>query len=79
MARVTVYCFFTHRYPSQEPYHWPRAATLKTIHAMRGTPIRETAREVDESEVDHGGFLNGPGNCSHAAHRQPEPNPRPKP
>lgn len=77
MARVTVYCFFTFRYPTHEPYHWPRAATLKTIHAMKGAPIRETARNVDDSELDHGGFFTGPANCSHAVHRESDP-PRPE-
>ena len=69
MATATVYCFYTYRYPGDERFHWPRAATLKTIESLDGVPLKDTALEIDPDKLDAGGFLNGPANCAHVSHR----------
>ena len=66
---TTVYCFYTSRH-TDGPFHWPRAATLKTIESLGGVPLKETALEVDVNELDAGGFLNRPAHCDHVSHKK---------
>ena len=49
--------------------HSPRAATIETIERLDGVPLRESALEVDEAEVDAHGYLRGPAHCEHPSHR----------
>lgn len=70
MGVKTVYCFYTYDCGSGRMVHSARAAILDTIERLDGVPLKETALEVDEENVDRHGFLNGPAHCDHKSHGQ---------
>lgn len=49
--------------------HSPRAATMEAIEKVDGVPLKESAIEVDEHDVDAHGYLRGPAHCDHPSHR----------
>ena len=56
MPKVTVYCFTGYDHTSGQTVSAQRMATLETIKELKGTPLMETAKEVDTSELDGNGF-----------------------
>ena len=68
MPTCTVYCFDFYDADGRL-VHSQRAATLDCIERMDGMPIKETALQVDASQVDANGFLLGRANCDHGSHR----------
>jgi hypothetical protein len=53
---VSVYYFRTYDITVGEYVQSERPATLHAIRRSRGEPIRETAVQIDESELDDEGF-----------------------
>jgi hypothetical protein len=69
MGTRKVYCFYTYDCGSGRMVHSPRAATIETIEKLDGVPVKESAIEVDEQDVDAHGYLRGPAHCEHPFHR----------
>jgi hypothetical protein len=57
MPKVTVYYFKKFDIKTGQMEHSKRPATLETITFIEGEPIKETAHEVDASELDGNGFV----------------------
>jgi len=70
MATTLVFCFYSYDPSSGDRLHSRRAAILDTIERLNGVPLRETGMEVDASELDADGFLDGPAGCDDPSHRQ---------
>jgi hypothetical protein len=71
MGTRKVYCFYIYDCGSGRMVHSPRAATIETIEKLDGVPMKESALEVAEDEVDAHGYLRGPAHCDHPSHRAP--------
>ncbi len=57
MQKTKVYYFTCFDITSGKNIRSKRPATLETITACNGEPIKETAQEVDISSLDANGFL----------------------
>lgn len=68
MGTRTVFCFYYYDRRTRARIHSPFAATIDTIEKLDGVPLKESALEVDESDVDSHGFLRGPPHCGDRAH-----------
>ena len=55
MGKITVYCFQGYSITKDEIITPKRMATLETIKMYGCTPLMDTAKEVDSSEVDENG------------------------
>lgn len=56
MPKVTVYCFTGYNIITDKTLPSKHMATLETIKGLKGSPLMETAKEVDTSELDGNGF-----------------------
>ena len=52
MSKITVYYFTGYKITPDQIIHSKRMATVETIKRFNCTPIMETAKEVDSSELD---------------------------
>lgn len=59
MNKITVFYFKCYDIQSDEMIRSKRPATLEAIKRCNGTPIQESAQEVDSSVLDSEGFLAG--------------------
>lgn len=55
MPKITVYYFTGYHIATDQIIHSQRMATLETIKRFNCTPLMETAKEVDTSELDDNG------------------------
>lgn len=70
MATKTVYCFTRNSVNPDRQSHSLFPATIEAIQQLGGTPVGETALEVDEADVADGRYFGAP-NCNHKVHIPP--------
>jgi hypothetical protein len=56
VAKVTVYSFEAYNHQIGATDEAKSMATLEAIKSVKGTPLMDTALDVEESEVDGNGF-----------------------
>lgn len=55
MPKITVYYFTGYNITTDQIIRSKRMATLEAIKTFNGTPLMETAKEVDTSDLDGNG------------------------
>ena len=55
MEKITVYYFTKYDINTDKEVRSKRMATLEYINRVKGTTLRDTAREVNEAEIDENG------------------------
>ena len=56
MPKITVYCFTGYHIATDPMIPSKRMATLESIKSFNCSPLMETAKEVDTSELDDDGL-----------------------
>jgi len=57
MEKITVYYFTKYDIETDQNVRSKRPATLEAIERVNGIAIKETAKDVDASQLDMDGFL----------------------